>query len=220
MIIRSTSRKGFILGKPLMRGVHCKEKVGYQIRLEKAFILTLIIFIGIFTAFRHMPKKRLKKADFANIIFTTIDMIPPTTQGNLSRPKDLPMVPIPTEDEFLPDDLTIENTVLDQFESIPLFDFPFGSGVNGVAPRPIREVIPEYPEELQKKGIEGVVELDILVNQSGRVDSVMVVRNTTGSLALERSAVDAAYRSRYFPAKNSNRVISRWIRRPYWFESN
>ena len=100
-----------------------------------------------------------------------------------------------------------------------LGDLDGGMGGYG-GPRPIREVIPEFPESERKKGVHGVVELKILVNASGRVDSVMVLNNTTGSKILARSAKAAAYRSIYRPVKNKKQALAKWVVRPYRFDSN
>ena len=150
-----------------------------------------------------------------------MEMIPQTRQGGgLSRPPTLPQVPIPTEDEYIPDDETIEITRFDLFEDIPLFDgVGGGGGYRGIGrPRPIREVIPEYPNAERKKGVEGVVILEIFVNAEGRVDSVRVLSNTTRSKRLELSAIEAAYKSLYVPAKRDGRNVPIWIQRPYRFE--
>ena len=59
-----------------------------------------------------------------------------------------------------------------------------GSGYD-VQPRPVWEVMPEYPERERKQGVMGLVELDLLVNIKGLVDSVRVVKNETSNKNLE-----------------------------------
>lgn len=56
----------------------------------------------------------------------------------------------------------------------------------------------EYPEGLQREGIEGTVIMDLLVSDTGTVDSVAVVQGIHP--ALDSSAVDAARRFLFAPA--------------------
>ena len=150
-----------------------------------------------------------------------IDMVPATRHGGMPRPPDLPQVPIPVEDEYLPEDETIDLFEFDPNEGISLFDgigtMPEAGGAGGLGLRPIREVIPEYPNDLRKKGIEGVVMLSLYVNPTGGVDSVEVLQNTSRNKRLERYAIHAAYSSRYVPAKRDGKKIACWIQRRYEF---
>lgn len=219
-------RKQFQLGKVTRDGAAGKEKAEYRIRLEQALMFILGIMISLFILSRRIPYRQKKEWGLGVFSVLSIDMMPATTQGGILRPPTLPKVPVPSEDEYLPEDETIDSTRLNILEGIGLFD---GEGIiggggrgsgfgGGMGPRPIGDVIPEYPEEEMKRGVEGVVELAILVNDMGRVDSVQVLTNTTLSKSLERAAIQAAYRSRYLPARRDGRRISRWIRRPYRFE--
>ncbi|RMF58816.1 MAG: TonB family protein, partial [Calditrichaeota bacterium] len=69
-----------------------------------------------------------------------------------------------------------------------------------------------------KKGVHGVVKLSIHVDEKGRVTEVVVVENTTGSEKCAQAAVDAAYGSRFYPAKEGNKAVSFWISQPYRFD--
>jgi len=207
-----------VSGNPL----YAKEKIRYRIRFEKALILSLILTILLFVLFRRIPKQRNREFLSKGYSFFSLDIVPATSQTGAPPPPVLPEVPIPTENEYLPEDETIEETKLNLTEGIPLFDTAGdrGEGINsgGIGLRPIKDVIPEYPKKERRKGIEGVVELKILVNSKGKVDSVVVLQNTTKSKILEKAAIQAAYKSLYLPAKKNGKKISIWIRRPYRFE--
>ncbi len=207
-----------ITGEPLYK----REKVRYRVRFEKALILSLVFTILLFGLFRRIPRQRNRKFEIKGYSFFSMDIVPATTQTGAPQPPALPEVPIPTEDEYLPEDETIEETKLNLTEGIPLFDAigdrGEGMGSGGMGLRPIKEVIPEYPKKERRKGVEGVVELKILVNSKGEVDSVVVLQNTTKSKVLEKAAIQAAYKSLYLPAKRNGKKISLWIRRPYRFE--
>ena len=205
------------------------EKARYRIRIEKALICSLLCMILLFLSSHRLPYRESKQNTMVISIITS-DMVPVTSQqgGSLKRPS-LPQVPIPSEDEYLPDYETIELTDLDLWEGIPFVDGTgtgngvfggsgTGYGGGGLGPRPILEVIPEYPEEERKKGFTGIVELSIYINSDGYVDSVFVLNNTTRSRKLEQSAMEAAYRSRYAPLPDQYESISRWIQRIYRFD--
>ncbi len=209
------------------------EKARYRIRFEKSLICSLICTILLFLLFRRMPDHP-DPQKIVTISISTVDMVPlvPLTSqsGGSMRLPALPQVPIPSEDDTLPEYETIELTDLDLREGIPFVDGTgtgnglFGGsgtgygGSGGSGPRPILEVIPEYPEGERKKGFTGIVELSIFINSEGFVDSVVVLNNTTKSTKLEQAAVEAAYRSRYAPLPEEYKGISRWIQRPYSFD--
>ena len=208
----------------IVKGATEQEKTAYRIRFEKALILILGIMILVFLFSQRIPQRRPKEWGVGRGSLISVDVTPATSFGSLPRPPSLPQVPIPTEDEYLPEDETIEDTRLDLTQGIPLFDGSGmgggGSGEGGLGPRPIREVIPEYTKEERKRGVEGLVELEILVNARGEVDSVRVLQNTTRSKRLEEASVQAAYQSRYLPARRDGKSVPQRIRRSYRFEKS
>lgn len=207
----------------MREGAYERERAVYGVRFEKALVITLGCTILMFGLFRRVPRDGPRERRIVAFSTTTLDMVPITSHGGIPRPPNLPQVPIPTEDEYLPEDETIEVTKLDLMEGIPVFEGDGSgevrSGLGAMGARPVRDVLPEYPEEERREGVEGVVELAILVNPAGEVDSVRVLRNTTQSRRLERAAVQAAYKSRYLPEQKDGKGVFRWIRRPYRFES-
>jgi TonB family protein len=189
----------------------------YQIILEKSTALALVLVIILFVLF---PKIKVGKTIMVEGIGTvlTVEDIPITRQGTPRKPPPRPVVPIPSEDDLIPDDVTIEDTEL-TYES---FSLSSGSGVplgqiNIFQPRPIFEVIPEYSEDLQKKGIEGAVKLHLHIDRTGRVINVVVLENTTGSSVCANAAKEAALKGRYIPAKKDGKPTDLWISRTYTF---
>jgi TonB family protein len=97
-----------------------------------------------------------------------------------------------------------------------------GSGIGAgyeieIQPQPVWEVMQEYPEAEKKRGVKGLVELDLLVNTEGLVDSVRVVRNETLNKNLELSAIRAARGSRYLPVRIDGKAIAVWFHKTYSF---
>ena len=76
------------------------------------------------------------------------------------------------------------------------------------SPKPRFEMIPEFPEHLKKKGIQGRIKFQLLINTSGTVDSVRVLENTTNNHTLEMLAVKAVQKLRYEENKIQHPV---WI---------
>ena len=218
-IITSKSKAKFHLARVTNSEGRKREEWAYRIRFEKALILSLTAMIILFLSSQKIPLKKDKEFTIGIFNVMDVDMVPQTKQGILARPPRLPQIPIPTEDEFVLEDETIELTVLDLNESIPVFE-GFGNyqiGSQGM-PRPVSEIVPEYPRSERRKGVEGIVRLEIRVDETGKVDSVRVVENTTSSQVLEENSILAAYKSRYMPAKRKGQNVSRWIKRLYRFE--
>lgn len=57
-------------------------------------------------------------------------------------------------------------------------------------------VDPVYPEDAQAAGIEGLVELDIVIGEDGRVIQILVVRSIP---ELDEAAIDAVSQWRFEP---------------------
>ncbi len=192
-------------------------KDGYQRVLEKSTIIALILVILIFLMFPRIKVDHpLKMKPLGTSL--NFEEIPVTRQGLARKPPPRPVVPIPSEDDVIPNDVTIEDTDL----NLDSFSSSSGSGstleqITIFQPRPIFEVIPEYPEELQKKGVEGIVKLHLHIDPNGRVIDVIVLENTTNNEVCANAAKVAALKGRYIPAKKDEKTTDLWITRTYTF---
>ncbi|MFQ5771912.1 MAG: energy transducer TonB [bacterium] len=189
----------------------------YSLNLKKSLIITLAFFILLIYLSPRLDVE-LEEIEPSNVIID-IENIPVTHQIKRTPPPPKPMIPVPSDDETIPEDLTIEETTL---KYTTIFDYtPDGFGMSGIRttpPRPIAWVFPEYPEEEKKKGVQGVVKLSIHINDKGKVIEVVVLDNTTGSQKCAQAAIDAAFGSRFFPAKEGSKPINYWITQPYRFD--
>jgi TonB family protein len=190
-------------------GAYSEEKAKYRVRLEKSMILTLITCIALFCLSRRIPTRPKKIIKLAKYITVTPDMTPVTRTGGIPIPPSYPEVPIPSEDEFMTADETIEYTDLDLSEDLPWYDGEYGH------PGAQFEEPPESKfEDDRLQAVSGEVRLAVLVNEFGQVDSVRVILNTTRSKSFEEEAIFNAYRTRYKLQKHE----AQWIERPFYFK--
>jgi len=193
-------------------------KSSYALNIKKSLIVALVLLI---LAIHFFPQMQLSPSKFENPnVIIEVENIPITRQLRQASPPPKPTVPIPTNEETVPEDETIEETTL---KYTTLFDYtpesaPGLPGANITPPRPLAWVFPEYPESDRKKGVKGVVKLSIHISPQGKVVEVVVLDNTTGSEKCAVAAVAAAYGSRFLPAREGGRAINYWITQPYRFE--
>ncbi len=79
---------------------------------------------------------------------------------------------------------------------------------------PIR---PQYPPALAARGIGGTVTLWALVNESGRVEDVRVLRSS-GQPELDKAASDAIRRTVYNPARRDDAAVPTWTQQQIAFK--
>ena len=155
------------------------------------------------------------------IIIENIE-IPETQQFETPPPPARPSIPIESEDEDLADDLTIEETDLDNFDawdapppppSGPQFKFiPYDD-----PPRPITPIKPVYPDIAQEAGIEGQVLIQCFIDKTGRVKEAIVIKGLPNT-GLNESAVAALRKTRFRPAKQRETPVGVWITIPINFK--
>lgn len=75
---------------------------------------------------------------------------------------------------------------------------------------------PKYPEEAKKQGLMGKVVVKMLIDKDGSVMDVQIIQSCCK--ILNQAAMDAAWKSRFTPAKEDGRVVRVWVSRPYVFE--
>lgn len=201
-----------------------KEFRQYRVRIEIGLIAVLVTLIVLFSIFRRRSMQSENPPLLFHESVILLDEVPVTHQGRPRTAPSRPVVPIPDENELLPEDMTVGPELFAAEAGVPLLGKGGAGDSHGgegeFLPRPIREAVPEFPESDRAKGVRGVVKLHILVNARGRVDSVQVVQNTTGSRKLAQAVKDAAYQSLYRPPGGALKGQSCWITRPYRFESD
>ncbi len=197
-----------------------EARIKYREYFERALIMALLLVIVLiqlsarlyFTPGRSSPPH----------IAMTVENIPQTRQGRKRTPPPKPPIPIPSDEEDVDDDETIEPIELkfftDEGDDGGGGDGLFGVGSdNVIAPRPLAWVVPEYPDVDRSKGIRGLVKMSLEIDKTGKVLSVTVLDNQTGSKECEKAAVNAAKASRFIPAKQDGKPIKFWFIHEIYF---
>jgi len=195
-----------------------KAKYPIVIRLTSLMGIGLVILnFLVFPRFGN----NLEFEDVEQIIIENID-IPQTQQIDNTPPPARPSIPVPSDDEDIAEDLTLDELDFDDFSNldapppppsgpkvvfIPYDDPP-------VAMSPIR---PLYPEIAQEAGIEGVVVVQAFIDQKGRVKETLILKGVPNT-GLDEAAMEAIRKTRFRPAKQRERAVGVWISIPVNFK--
>jgi len=194
-----------------------KSKYPVIIRLTTLIGISLII-LNFLIFPRFINKLSFETVD--QLIIENID-IPQTQQIDNTPPPARPSIPVPSDDEDIADDLTLDELDFDDFSNmdapppppsgpkvvfIPYDDPP-------VAMTPIR---PVYPEIAQEAGIEGVIVVQAFIDEKGRVKETLILKGVPNT-GLDEAAMDAIRKTRFKPAKQRERAVGVWISIPVNF---
>ena len=195
-----------------------KAKYPIVIRLTSLMGIGLVILnFLVFPRFGN----NLEFEDVEQIIIENID-IPQTQQIDNTPPPARPSIPVPSDDEDIAEDLTLDELDFDDFSNldapppppsgpkvvfIPYDDPP-------VAMSPIR---PLYPEIAQEAGIEGVVIVQAFIDKKGRVKETLILKGVPNT-GLDEAAMEAIRKTRFRPAKQRERAVGVWISIPVNFK--
>ncbi len=201
-----------------------KEFQQFKLAYRKTIKISLVISLAFLLILLHIVPKNVehKKKALPVVPFSfEIEEVPATTQQVRRgvRPQK-PAIPVPSEDPDIPQDATIEETIIDW----DIGDSPFGvSGLttgrpDTIPPRPIVQVLPEYPRELVKQNVRGIVKLMLWVNEKGRVEEAVVVENSTNNEKCAQAALEAAKKNSYLPATIDKKKVASWVACTYSFK--
>ncbi|NLD15252.1 MAG: energy transducer TonB [Gammaproteobacteria bacterium] len=73
---------------------------------------------------------------------------------------------------------------------------------------PLNEVLPEYPDQARRRGIEGHVKLAFTITPQGRVENIRVIESSPPNV-FDRSARRAAARWRFAPRTEAGLAVER-----------
>ena len=194
-----------------------KEKYSTVLRIG-TLMACVFMLLGFYSLQRFENNSDLETE--GQILIENIE-IPETQQFETPPPPARPSIPVESEDDDLADDLTIEETDLDNFDA---WDAPppppSGPQVKFIpydkAPVPLMPIRPVYPDIAQEAGIEGQVIVQCFIDDKGRVKETIVLKGIPNT-GLNESAVEALRKTRFRPAKQRETKVGVWITIPINF---
>jgi protein TonB len=202
---------------------------GYPRRIRLITLGTLLGVAVILFAFpRFQSGRQAGSAVTFEEIIEEFD-IPETHQFDAPPPPSRPSIPIESMDEDYAEDITIEETALEDYEAwevppppdndpssrirfIPHDEPPVPIGGYGAIARNL-----EYPPIARQAGIEGTIVLQAFINDKGFVGEVVVMNGMPGT-GLDEAAIRAIQQVRFKPAKQRDRPLGVWIAIPIEFQ--
>lgn len=198
----------------------------YPLRVRYTLIGVLSGVVILFYFFPRFLRISGQAGSSFEDVVETFD-IPPTQQFDVPPPPSRPSIPVESEDEDLAEDITIEETDLEDFEweapppppdegpairFIPYDEAPAPIGGYSAIQRNVR-----YPEIAQEAGIEGMVIVQAFIDNKGRVTETVILKGMPNT-GLDEAAMEAIKRTRFKPAKQRDRAVGVWISIPVNFK--
>tara|TARA_B100001750_G_C15275330_1_gene479685 strand:+ start:173 stop:790 length:618 start_codon:yes stop_codon:yes gene_type:complete len=192
----------------------------YPIRIREVTLGVMLLIAFIFYAFPRFLGEAQKFEKTIQEEIETFD-IPQTEQIKLPEPPPRPSVPVASEDEFFDEDITIEDTDLEDFEDWSAPDD--GGPEDKFIPydQPPRPKIPladliVYPELAREAGIEGKIFVRAFINTRGMVTATKIVKGLPNT-GLDEAAMRAIKKSRWYPARQRDKKVGIWLTIPVDF---
>lgn len=212
-----------LLVKQKNPGANLKNQ--YKKVLELSIVATLVFLI---LSFQFAKLYSLNPPNISNVdVKIEVADIPVTEQFHRPPPPQRPSVPIPTEDESIPEDVTIAMNDIDLSElppppppqeddDLPIFvayDEP-PKIIGGIAE--LQKYL-KYPRLAQNAGVEGTVFINVLVGIDGKTEKMKVIKAKPANIGFEEAAMEALRKVRWEPARQRDRKIRVWISIPVRF---
>lgn len=185
-----------------------------KVVIEQGFALSLALITMIFLTYKTFEVQAYEGS--GEMEYVEIEEIPETEQMKKPPPPQRPQIPVPTESEDIPEDVTIMDTELDldapppppppppgasrQREESPIF-LSWEEG-----PEAIKRVKPVYPPMAVKAGVEGKVILNIVVDEKGDVLEATIVMASPPGI-FEDAAIAAMLQWKFKPAMQRDQPI-------------
>ena len=201
-------------------------KLKYKKVIEFTLVLSLLICILLFQAFKKFEKEKVgSKIQIHKI---QAEEIPQTLQEKLPPPPSRPAIPIESESEDIPEDATIEETDIDFNEVPPPPPPPAGDDEQiqfipyDEAPQPIGgfaaiQAKLKYPEIARKAGIEGSVIIYAKISIKGDVIKTRVIK-ALGNSGCNEAAINAIKAVKWKPAMQRDKPVEVWVSVPVKFK--
>ena len=194
-------------------------KIKYPVVIRVTGLIGVGLVIMNFLVFPRF-QNTMEFEDVDQIIIENID-IPQTQQIDNTPPPARPSIPVPSDDEDIADDLTLDELDFDDFSNMDAPPPP-PSGPKvafipyDLAPRAKSAIRPIYPEIAQEAGIEGVVVVQAFIDERGRVKETLILKGVPNT-GLDEAAMEAIRKTKFHPAEQRERPVAVWISSPVNF---
>lgn len=85
-----------------------------------------------------------------------------------------------------------------------------------VAPQPVRQIMPAFPDSAKAAGLEGTVYVEMYINEQGIVKTANVIKSDNP--VFNEAAVQAGGNWEFTPAKKDEKPVAVWIVVPFKFK--
>jgi protein TonB len=174
---------------------------------EYSLLLTLLLSIILFLTFEKFPEREIKMRKVDKI--TTYEIPPEVKQMEKIKAPPRPSIPIETESEDVPEDVTIAETVIDTiWKPPPEIEETVYFIAYDEAPELINQsfVEPEYPEMARKAQIEGQAVVILYIDEKGNVDRVDIIKTPMEGV-FDKSLRDAMLQWKFKPAFQRDKPV-------------
>ena len=193
----------------------------YPIRVREVTLGVILFISFLFYAFPRFLGESKRISTTIQEEIESFD-IPQTEQLKIPEPPPRPSVPIASEDEFFDEDITIEDTELEDFEDWESHSFGPGPEDEFIpydqapVPKIALSSLVQYPDLAREAGIEGKVYVKAFVNAKGIVTSLKIIKGIPNT-GLDEAALKAVKKSRWYPARQRDKKVGVWITIPIDF---
>lgn len=185
---------------------------------EKAVLLSLLLGLLSFLVMRNLPDIEIERTTKEKIV--SFDIPPEVKQKVKLKAPPRPSIPLESESDDIPEDMTIAETVIDSIWTPPSQDDGFLDEDIEYIPmaqsnvKVLKKVEPVYPAKARDFEVEGIVVLKCFINSEGRVDRVQVLRSIE---VLDQAAIDAVKKWRFEPAMQGGKPVAVQVNIPVTF---
>jgi TonB family protein len=191
----------------------------FRLRIRICLLIVLVIFIlGFFFSPEVKTEREVVEPDDSPL------RIIPVPQDEVVNIAEIPKNdPDKILDKKSYDDRKTGNevdvTVDDPFENVKNPNVGFGEPIyipHQVKPKPLNldKVKFEYPKSMRILGVEGIVYLQLFIDKKGNVRNVVLMNSLHP--ALEKVAVENAWKIKFSPAEQRDKPVAVWY--AFWVE--
>jgi len=195
-------------------------KLKYRKVLESSLFVALMVLAIGFYSFKQF--ENISQLPESPDIQIEVIEIPPTEQISKPPPPSRPSIPVEADDDELLDDVTIEDTeiIFEAPEDAPPPPPPEDDEVFeffAVSEKPVmlQQATPDYPDLARKAQIEGIVVVTVTIGKTGLVESAVIFKSIP---MLDESALEAAKKCKFKPAKQRDKFVKVKMNVPFNFK--